>query len=211
MLRFARNDEPFSRCGFASLSLRGAKATKQSRAALQTGLLRFARNDEPFSRRVRARVMPCHERKTSLKDEGRRSAGRRMSWSRATRVRCCHLIALSGAAARPAGRARLSALHRGIRQALTPDSTPGRASWNYRVQTGGPSPAPVQRAPRRPVVMPVGSMPGAARERFARPRAGTALAVAKRMASGMHPSRASSLLCNHIGDISQERVTITVT
>ncbi len=27
----------------------------------------------------------------------------------------------------------------------------GRASWNRRVQTGGPSPAPVQRAPRSPV------------------------------------------------------------
>ena len=27
---------------------------------------------------------------------------------------------------------------------------PGRASWNHRMQTGGPSPAPVQRAPRGP-------------------------------------------------------------
>jgi len=27
---------------------------------------------------------------------------------------------------------------------------PGRASWNHRMQTGGPSPAPVQRAPRSP-------------------------------------------------------------
>jgi len=26
----------------------------------------------------------------------------------------------------------------------------GRASWNHRMQTGGPSPAPVQRAPRSP-------------------------------------------------------------
>ena len=26
----------------------------------------------------------------------------------------------------------------------------GRASWNHRMQTGGPSPAPVQRAPRGP-------------------------------------------------------------
>ncbi len=31
-------------------------------------------------------------------------------------------------------------------------SSPGRASWNYRVQTGGPSPAPVQQAPCGPVV-----------------------------------------------------------
>jgi len=56
-------------------------------------------------------------------------------------------------------------------------STPSRASWNYRVQTGGPSPAPVQRAPRRPVVMPAGTMPGAARERSyeLRPRGPRAL------------------------------------
>jgi hypothetical protein len=40
-------------------------------------------------------------------------------------------------------------------------SAPGRASWNYRVRTGGPSPAPVQRAPRGPVVVPAGTMPGA--------------------------------------------------
>ena len=35
-------------------------------------------------------------------------------------------------------------------------SAPGRASWNYRVRTGGPSPAPVQRAPRGPVIVPAG-------------------------------------------------------
>ena len=31
------------------------------------------------------------------------------------------------------------------------DSAPGRASWNHRIQTGGPSPAPVQPAPGSPV------------------------------------------------------------
>jgi hypothetical protein len=35
---------------------------------------------------------------------------------------------------------------------------------------------PVQRAPRRPVIVPDRTMPEAARERFARPPAGTALA-----------------------------------
>jgi len=71
----------------------------------------------------------------------------------------------SGAAARSAERARLSALHRGARQAVTPDSAPGRVSWNRRVQTGGPSPAPVQRAPRGPVIVPDERGPEAARER----------------------------------------------
>ncbi len=34
------------------------------------------------------------------------------------------------------------------------DSVPGRASWNHRIQTGGPSPAPVQPAPGSPVTRP---------------------------------------------------------
>ena len=67
--------------------------------------------------------------------------------------RCCHPECASDAAratndplARNArfGRARLSALHRGSRQAVTPGSASGRVSWNHRVQTGGPSPVPVQ-------------------------------------------------------------------
>jgi hypothetical protein len=44
-------------------------------------------------------------------------------------------------------------------------------------------PVTVYRAPRGPVVVPVGRGPRAARERFARPRAGTALAPP----SGSHP------------------------
>jgi hypothetical protein len=114
--------------------------------------------------------------------KGRRSAGRRKSnWPHHTN-RCCHPSALRARRASRTirtvrfGRARLSALHHGARQAVTPDSTSGRASWNHRVQTGGPSPMPVQRAPRGPVIVPDGTMPEAARERFARPPAGTALA-----------------------------------
>ncbi len=48
------------------------------------------------------------------------------------------------------GRARLSAPHRGTRRGFYPRLGSGRASWNHRMQTGGPSPAPVQRAPRSP-------------------------------------------------------------
>jgi hypothetical protein len=80
-------------------------------------------------------------------------------------------VCASGAAARSAERARLSALHRGSRQAVTPDSAPGRVSWNRRVQTGGPSPAPVQRAPRGPVIVPDERGPEAARERTVSVRA----------------------------------------
>jgi hypothetical protein len=119
-----------------------------------------------------------HERQECcclLINEGRRSAEKaQLSRGATPRDQMLPPARASGAAARPAGRARLSALHRGSRQAVTPDSAPGRVSWNRRVQTGGPSPAPVQRAPRGPVVMPDERGPKAARERFARPRAGTA-------------------------------------
>jgi hypothetical protein len=46
-----------------------------------------------------------------------------------------------------------------------------------------PKPVPVQRAPRRPVIVPAGRIPGAARERSANPPAGTALAPS----SGLPP------------------------
>jgi hypothetical protein len=49
-------------------------------------------------------------------------------------------------------RARLSALHRDYAPSvLSLDSAPGRASWNHRIQTGVPSPAPVQPAPGSPI------------------------------------------------------------
>ncbi len=38
-----------------------------------------------------------------------------------------------------------------LRRGSDLDSAPGRASWNHRIQTGGPSPAPVQPAPGSPV------------------------------------------------------------
>ena len=69
-----------------------------------------------------------------------------------------------GEAARPSGRARLAALHRGVAEVIL-SSASGRVSWNHRVQTGGPSPAPVQRAPRGPVIVPDERGPEAARER----------------------------------------------
>jgi hypothetical protein len=48
------------------------------------------------------------------------------------------------------GAARLSALLRGHAPGFCSRLGLGRASWNRRMQTGGPSPAPVQRAPRSP-------------------------------------------------------------
>jgi len=57
-------------------------------------------------------------------------------------------------------RARLSAPYRGFREGCWARSGSARASasWNHRMQTGGPSPAPVQRAPRRPALGRTGMM-----------------------------------------------------
>ena len=74
--------------------------------------------------------------------------GATVSWGLATQ-RMTPSLCASGEAARPSGRARLAALHRGVAEVIL-SSASGRVSWNHRVQTGGPSPAPVQRAPRGP-------------------------------------------------------------
>ena len=104
----------------------------------------------------------------------------------------------SGTAARSSERARLSALHRGARQAVTPDSTSGRVSWNRRVQTGGPSPAPVQRVPRRPVVVPDERGPEAARVRSVsfRPRGPLPLRNQEHPHDGVPSQRAARLSAN---------------
>jgi hypothetical protein len=107
-----------------------------------------------------------HECFASKKNKGRRSAEKaQLSRGATPRDQMLPPVCASGAAARPTGRARLSALHRGARQVFNPDSAPGRVSWNRRVQTGGPSPAPVQRAPRGPVIVPDERGPEAARGR----------------------------------------------
>ena len=118
-----------------------------------------------------------------LQQKGRRSADRRHP----TKLRTigCGGVPLSlsppplaGEVGR--GRARLSALHRGTRQAGRNQhwlsSRP--ALPETRLLRALPVVASLEfyRAPRRPVVVPVGRGPRAARERFAKPRAGTALA-----------------------------------
>jgi hypothetical protein len=73
---------------------------------------------------------------------GRRSAERRTNSCRA---------AMGRRSRGPVnGTARLSALLRGHPPGFCSRLGLGRASWNHRMQAGGPSPAPVQRAPRSP-------------------------------------------------------------
>jgi hypothetical protein len=114
---------------------------------------------------------PVHESHSHWpppKNEGRRSADRRIQpWPRLrTRQRALTQSPL-------ASRRSTAALT----EVISLGSTPGRASWNYRGQTGGPSPAPVQRAPRGPVLVPAGRCPKRPSAGLRNPPAGTALAA----------------------------------
>ena len=101
---------------------------------------------------------PPRQAKKPSRKEGRRSAERRIQPLAAPHIR-----------ASPSERAR--ARQRPLRGPLasrrsaaaltevTLGSASVRVSWNYRMQTGGPSPAPVQRATRGPVVVPADRFP----------------------------------------------------
>jgi hypothetical protein len=99
----------------------------------------------------------------------------------------------SGAAARPAGRARLSALHRGSRRGFDPSAQlrarfPG--TWFRRALPALSCPSPVA-APHAPVVMPADMMPEAARVRSVsfRPRAPLPLHFRKHPREGVPGER----------------------
>jgi hypothetical protein len=103
-----------------------------------------------FSRRTRARGLPSQSQLLPPKNKGRRSADRRT-------IRWPHLRVRPRTLRR---RARLSALHRGAwRSDATPQPRPrfprcrGRRCYLRRVSR-------LSEAPRAPVVMPAGSMPG---------------------------------------------------
>ena len=141
--------------------------------------------------RVSARSCPTNKRK--------RNAGRRISPSSAP----------YGRGSRSAERARLSAFHHGSRQrdfrrlrlsfrpgflgrgksARSLKARPNRGAETLRIFSGRypPLPVPVQRSTSRAGHSAGRLMPEAARERLAKPPAGTALAPAARCASGPRP------------------------
>jgi hypothetical protein len=86
------------------------------------------------------------------------------------------------------------------------------ASWNHRMQTGGPSPAPVQRAPRRPALGRTGMM--------LKPPAGAVYGCTAREPPPLriqeYPRegalrRAGWWLCNYYGDHCQDIVSLSET
>jgi hypothetical protein len=105
-------------------------------------------------------------------NEGRRSAGRRDCLVGPRHAADDTIPLRFGRSRASSGtRSPLGAPPRHSPRLLPLGSTSGRVSWNRRVQTGGPSPAPVQRAPRGPVLVPDERGPEAARVRSVSVRA----------------------------------------
>ena len=151
-------------------------------------MLRFARNDAKQSA-LAAQVAselcspPTKRKKAKKQKEGRRSAERRI-------VRQLPLARQRDLLVR---RARLPALRHGTRHRLSPRWLSPRPGFPQR--RGGTVFCPhaaklscVKHAPCRPVLLPADRCPRAARERFARPRAGIRTRSAVKIASGMRPS-----------------------
>jgi hypothetical protein len=93
-------------------------------------------------------------------EKGRRSADRRHIRSAPLRVRRRALSSPPALAREKLGGVRppFGAPPR-FSPRFHPRLNSGRASWNHRMQTGGPSPAPVQRAPRSPITRRTGRCP----------------------------------------------------
>jgi hypothetical protein len=104
-----------------------------------------------------------------------------------------------------AGRARLPALHYGTRQdfhilARLQASLPGTRFRRALPAFACPSPG---KAPPAPAVVPESMMPGTARERFAKPRAGAVLAPLSKVPSRRRPRVSKVTVCNMISDECQ--------
>jgi hypothetical protein len=101
--------------------------------------------------------------------------------------------------------------NRGTHRGFYPRLGSGRASWNHRMQTGGPSPAPVQRAPRSPARAGRDDAQ-AARKRSVSPRPREPPPLRpKEYPRERRPSRAGCWLGNCNGDESQETVSLLET
>ena len=119
------NDSPFSRCTFASefcLHALRKPFVPPSKKEGGGAPISASTGVRPAAERKPASV--CGERHRFLPRTVRDQSGGALAFRRPTAV---------------------------MRRGPYLDSAPGRASWNHRIQTGGPSPAPVQPAPGSPV------------------------------------------------------------
>ncbi len=141
-------------------------------------LLRFFKQ-HPFPRRAFARglvTLPLlHPRLRGDRQEG--------GWSAARRCICVARLARGARCPEPPG-TRLTALHRGSSpDPGGPGSSPDRASWD-----AGLRPVPVQRAPRRAVLVPPGRGSGVARVRGYEPRPREPIPIPRRTRRATRPS-----------------------
>ena len=189
----ARQTPPPPRCAWSpSPAIAGPDASRRSRGA------------------VCARVLPtvssCPPCQTALPETkgGGAPTGATVLWPHHPDAAACS-----------AEHARLSALHRGSRLgARAPPLSFGPRFTLWRIVTSAHSnfyaglrtlsAAKLSQTPGRPVVMPAGTMPEAAREQFAKPPAGAAPAPHSGLPSGKRPLRErGNLRCNRNGDNCQ--------
>ena len=156
--------------------------------------------------RLRIRALPHALRKPFVPPlkEGRRSAGRRTTGFRpaAEEEKAC--LRCGARYIRPlprigadlgdgalAFRRSAAIMRRGF---LSLDSAPGRASWNHRIQTGVPSPAPVQPAPGSPITRRTVDAQNRPERRCMAARPGTAPAPPLGVPSRRRPSSSGILI-----------------
>jgi hypothetical protein len=152
---FARRSNPNSSCAESFGPRRRVKAGGDEQRVKPGDDESFRCRDAPshpsFAKKTPRKAKP---RNSSLK---RREAERREAHHRAASKSDAARVLSPFLLAEDRGRADL------MERARSPFGAPprhprffrprlgsGRASWNHRMQTGGPSPAPVQRAPRGP-------------------------------------------------------------
>jgi hypothetical protein len=109
--------------------------------------------------RIRALLHALRKPFPCLPKKGRRSAERRTTGSAppqkkkaCRRMRRAPSLPPANGAGSSGGALAFRRPTAAMRRGPDLDSASGRASWNHRIQTGGPSPAPVQPAPGRPAV-----------------------------------------------------------
>jgi hypothetical protein len=159
-------------------------------------------NEIVLAARFCARALSNRERTSLKKKEGGAPRGASIQWPHHISKRC--RLNMRGARLRASqtslrslrtlsatAPARLPALHRGTRRTRRIQYRLSSRPALPETRLGGRyplSPVTVYRAPRGPVVVPVGRGPKAARERFARPHAGFRARSALQIASGKRPS-----------------------
>ena len=176
---------PFSRCAFASES---CFTLKESPSCLPNKEVRRS----------------ADRRTTGLRPTAENKACQRM------RRALCSPLPRIAAGLKVGGALAFRRPTAALRRGTDLDSAPGRASWNHRIQTGVPSPAPVQPAPGSPVTrrtVDAQSRPDAGYK----PASGNRTRPIDRLSPVDVPSMGGSAVSNYKGDECQDHVSTSAT